>query len=52
MSVTNKTIINRLAVLSKNGFVVPVLVNERIMSYELSDFTIDHEKEIVKAISY
>jgi Fic family protein len=51
MSVTNKTIINRLAVLSKNGFVVPVLVKERIMSYELSDFTIDHEKEIVKAIS-
>jgi hypothetical protein len=51
MSVTNKTIINRLAVLSKNGFVVPVLVKERIMSYELSDFTIDHGKEIVKAIS-
>jgi hypothetical protein len=33
-----------------NGFVVPVLVNERIRSYELSDFTRDHEKEIVKAI--
>jgi Fic family protein len=50
LGVTNKTIINRLAVLSKNGFVVPVLVNERIRSYELSDFTRDHEKEIVKAI--
>jgi Fic family protein len=49
-SVTNKTIINRLAVLSKNGFVVPLLVNERIRSYELSDFTREHEKEIVKAI--
>jgi Fic family protein len=50
LGVTNKTIINRLAVLSKNGFVVPILVNERIRSYELSDFTRDHEKEIVKAI--
>jgi DNA-binding MarR family transcriptional regulator len=50
LGVTNKTIINRLAVLSKNGFVVPVLVNERIRSYELSDFTRDHEKEIMKAI--
>jgi Fic family protein len=49
-SVTNKTIINRLAVLSKNGFVVPLLVNERIRSYELSDFTKEHEKEIVKAV--
>jgi Fic family protein len=49
-SVTNKTIINRLAVLSKNGFVVPLLVNERIRSYKLSDFTREHEKEIVKAI--
>jgi Fic family protein len=49
-SVTNKTIINRLAVLSKNGFVVPLLVNERIRSYKLSDFTREHEKEIVKAV--
>lgn len=49
-SVTNKTIINRLAVLVKNGFVVPILVNERIRSYELSEFTKDHEKEIMKAI--
>ncbi len=50
MSVTNKTIINRLSVLAKNGFVVPILVNERIRSYELSEFTKDHEKEIVKSI--
>lgn len=50
MSVTNKTIINRLSVLAKNGFVVPILVNERIRSYELSGFTKDHEKEIVKSI--
>lgn len=50
LGVTNKTVINRLAVLSKNGFVVPVLVNQRIRSYELSDFTKDHEKEILKYI--
>ena len=39
IGVTNKTIINRLAVLSKNGFVVPNLVKQRVRSYELSDFT-------------
>ena len=51
MSVTNKTIINRLAVLVKNGFVIPILVKERIRSYELSEFTRDHETEIMKMIS-
>ena len=50
MSVTNKTIINRLSVLAKNGFVVPILVKERIRSYELSEFTKDHEKEIIRLI--
>ena len=50
LSVTNKTIINRLAVLVKNGFAVPILVNERIRSYELSEFTKDHEKEILKVL--
>lgn len=50
VSVTNKTIINRLAVLVKSGFVVPILVNQRIMSYQLSDFTKKNEKAIVKAI--
>ena len=50
LSVTNKTIINRLAVLAKNGFVIPILVNQRIRSYELSEFTRDHEEEIMKAI--
>lgn len=50
MSVTNKTIINRLSILVKNGFVVPILVNERVRSYETSEFTKEHEKEIMKAI--
>jgi len=52
LSVTNKTVINRLAVLVKNGFVVPILVNERIRSYQLSEFTRVHEDEIIKAILY
>lgn len=47
LSVTNKTVINRLAVLAKNGFVVPNLVKERIRSYELSEFAKNCEKEIV-----
>ena len=50
LSVTNKTIINRLMVLVKNGFVVPILVNKRIRFYELSEFTRDHETEIMKMI--
>lgn len=50
LKVTNKTIINRLSVLSKNGFVIPILVNQRIRTYELSEFTKSHEQEIVKLI--
>ena len=46
--VTNKTIINRLSVLAKHGFVVPIMVNQRIRSYELSEFTKNHEKEITR----
>ena len=49
LSVTNKTVINRLAVLVKNGFVIPILVNKRIRSYKLSEFAINHEKEIKEA---
>ena len=48
--VTNKTIINRLSTLVKNGFVVPNIVKERIRSYELSDFTRENEGEIKKRI--
>lgn len=50
LSVTNRTVINRLSVLAKNGFVEPVLANERVRSYVLSAFTKDHEKEILKNI--
>ena len=48
--VTNKTIINRLSALVKNGFVEPIMVNERIRSYRLSDFTKTHEKELTKML--
>ena len=51
IGVTNKTIINRLAVLSKNGFVVPILVKERIRSYNLSDFTKNHRQIIIDKIN-
>lgn len=50
LKVTNKTVINRLATLVKNGFVIPNLVKERIRSYELSDFTKQNEKEIRKLL--
>lgn len=48
MGVTNKTIINRLATLVKNGFVVPNLTGERIRAYELSDFSKRNKDEIIK----
>ena len=51
-NVTNKTIINRLTTLVKNGFVHPHLVNQRIRSYELTEFTRQHEKEIRELIQY
>ena len=51
ISVTNKTVINRLAVLTRNGFVIPHLVNERIRSYELSEFSSENEKEIKNIVT-
>ncbi len=51
LNVTNKTVINRLAILVKNGFVKPNMVKERIRSYELSEFSLQHEKEIKKLIA-
>lgn len=50
IGVTNKTVINRLSVLAKSGFVEPLMVNQRIMSYRLSDFAKDNEKAIIKMI--
>ena len=50
LSVTNKTVINSLAGLVKNGFVIPILVNKRIRSYKLSEFAINHERKIKEAV--
>ena len=50
LNVTNKTVINRLSVLSKNGFVIPILVKERIRSYKLSDFSKDNADVILRKI--
>ena len=50
LGVTNKTIINRLSSLVKNGFVAPNLSGERIRSYMLSDFSKQHLIEIKKLL--
>lgn len=36
LKVTNKTVINRCVALTQNGFIVPVLVKERVREYRLS----------------
>ena len=51
IGVTNKMVINRLSVLAKQGFIVPNVGNQRIRSYELSEFTRNHEQEIKRAIT-
>ena len=50
IGVTNRTVINRLSVLVKNGFVEPILVNQRIRTYTLSEFTRTNEKAIIKRL--
>ena len=51
LGVTNKTIINRCAKLTSNGFLIPNIVKERIRSYSLSEFTRKNEKQILSKIS-
>lgn len=48
IGVTSKTVINRLSALVKNGFVVPMIVRQRIRSYRLSDFAIKNKNQIEK----
>ncbi|MDD6156335.1 MAG: hypothetical protein PUB52_04910 [Lachnospiraceae bacterium] len=50
MLAIEETSAERLSVLSKNGFVVPIMANQRIRYYELSEFTKNHEKEIIKCL--
>jgi len=50
VGVTNKTIINRCAKLTKNGFLIPNIVSQRIRSYSLSEFAKRNEKNILANI--
>ena len=50
LGVTNKTIINRCAKLTANGFLIPNIVKERIRSYSLSEFAKKEAKQILKRI--
>jgi len=50
IGVTNKTIINRCAKLTSNGFIIPNIVKERIRSYSLSEFAKRNEKDILSKI--
>ena len=51
LGVTNKTIINRCAKLTANGFLNPNIVKERVRSYSLSEFARKNEKQIVSKIN-
>lgn len=51
VGVTNKTIINRCANLSGNGFLVPVIVKERIRSYRLSEFAGINREKILEQLA-
>ena len=50
LGVTNKTIINRCAKLTNNGFLVPNIVSQRIRSYSLSEFAKQNAKNILSKI--
>lgn len=50
LNITNKTVINRCAKLSANGFLIPNIVKERIGTYSLSDFSKKNSGMIISAI--
>lgn len=50
LKVTNKTVINRCTKLAAHGFLIPVLVKERIRSYRLSSFTRENEARILEEL--
>lgn len=51
LGVTNKTIINRCAKLTANGFLIPNIVKERVRSYSLSEFAKTNSKKIILKIN-
>ena len=52
IGVTNKTVINRCARLFNNGFLIPKVEKKRIHTYQLSEFTITNEKQLLKMLSH
>ena len=50
LNTTNRTIINRCAALTKQGFLIPLLVRERIRSYELSDMAKSSGAELLRQL--
>ncbi len=48
LNVSNKTVINRCAKLVNNGFIIPIIVKERICSYKLSDFAKENKNIILE----
>lgn len=50
LGVTNKTIINRCAKLTTNGFLISNIVKERVRSYSLSEFARKNQKKIIDLV--
>lgn len=51
VGVTNKTIINRCVKLTNNGFLLPIIVKERIRSYQISDFAKSYSEKIINLLT-
>ena len=51
LGVSNKTVINRCAKLTENGFLIPNITKERIRSYSLTDFAEKNGKKIISKIN-
>lgn len=50
LNVTNRTVINWTVNLVNNGFVIPIIVKERIRSYRISEYTKSNSKEITEIL--
>lgn len=51
LNVTNKTIINRCVKLTNYGFLIPNIVNQRIRTYSLSEFTRRNEIKLISKLN-
>lgn len=50
VGVSNKTIINRCVKLANSGFVLPVIVKERVRSYQLSEFAKTNRDKLLQML--